>query len=104
MPGEQAVVFSVTELLLRLMGEADICYTLQDDSYWEDVVGATVMCSLESLEEKEDKAGEEAEEAEDAEEDAEGNGEENGEEDESAAGGGKPKYSEEFKSLVVGLP
>ena len=95
------MVFSVTELLLRLMGEADICYTLQDDSYWEDVVGATVMCSLE---EKEDEAGEEAEEAEDAEEDAEGNGEENGEEGESAAVGGKPTYSEEFKTLVVGLP
>merc|ERR1719281_2355475 len=29
-PGEQAVVFSVTELLLRMMGESDICYTLQD--------------------------------------------------------------------------
>jgi hypothetical protein len=93
-PGEQAVVFSVTELMLRMMGQSDICYTLQDDSTWEDIVGATVMCTLE----EDDK--DEAEEDEDAEAEAKETAEDA---EDAEAAGGKTTYSDEFKSLVIGL-
>merc|ERR1719161_2724727 len=77
-----------------MMGESDVCYTLQDDSNWEDVVNSTALCTLEEKDEEEKDEDEGAEDDEDVEDAAEGA-------EEAAAG--KTKYSDEFKSLVLGL-
>merc|ERR1719421_2150593 len=76
-PGEQSVVFSVSEILLRMMGQDDICYELQEESTWEDVMNATVAMDKRFDEEDEDE--EEAEEDEDD----------------------KVVYSEAFRNLVL---
>lgn len=45
-PGEQAIVYSLTEIILRMMGESAKAMACGDDSRWEDVVAASFGCDL----------------------------------------------------------
>jgi hypothetical protein len=90
-PGEQAVVFSVSEIFLRMMGECDICYELQEDSTWEDVMGSTIHCDIDPAEDEEDTDDKEAEEK----------SEEDG--DDCKGDCEKMTYSEAFRNLLLAL-
>lgn len=46
LPGEQAAVYSLSELILRMMGEGSRVWACTDESRWEDVVDASVSCDL----------------------------------------------------------
>merc|ERR1740117_1497588 len=44
LPGEQSVVFSLSEITLRMMGKQDVCYELHSDSTWTEILDNTVLC------------------------------------------------------------
>mmetsp|Transcript_65442 Transcript_65442/g.122060 ORF Transcript_65442/g.122060 Transcript_65442/m.122060 type:complete len:749 (-) Transcript_65442:118-2364(-) len=44
--GEQAVIFSLTEIALRLMGKSDIVWKCDDETQWQDLLDSTVHCNL----------------------------------------------------------
>jgi len=46
LPGEQAIVFSLSELFLRMMGQADQAWACADEACWEDVLESSVYCDL----------------------------------------------------------
>lgn len=46
LPGEQAVVYSLTEIILRMMGEGARVWACSDDSRWEDAINASVSCDF----------------------------------------------------------
>mmetsp|Transcript_3649 Transcript_3649/g.9253 ORF Transcript_3649/g.9253 Transcript_3649/m.9253 type:complete len:695 (+) Transcript_3649:39-2123(+) len=46
LPGEQAMVFSATEVALRLMGRGDIVWTVDCDSTYDDVLYSSAKCNL----------------------------------------------------------
>jgi len=46
LPGEQGVVFSLTEIILRMMGESDKIWVCDADSRWEDVLDSSAFCDL----------------------------------------------------------
>eukprot|EP00411_Alexandrium_monilatum_P074155 CAMPEP_0175560860 /NCGR_PEP_ID=MMETSP0096-20121207/37121_1 /TAXON_ID=311494 /ORGANISM="Alexandrium monilatum, Strain CCMP3105" /LENGTH=713 /DNA_ID=CAMNT_0016864079 /DNA_START=22 /DNA_END=2162 /DNA_ORIENTATION=+ len=46
LPGEQAIVYSLTEIILRMMGEGERVSVCDDDARWEDALRASVACDL----------------------------------------------------------
>mmetsp|Transcript_54246 Transcript_54246/g.129298 ORF Transcript_54246/g.129298 Transcript_54246/m.129298 type:complete len:745 (-) Transcript_54246:30-2264(-) len=46
LPGEQAMVFSATEVALRLMGRGDLVWKVGEDATYSDLLYATSQCNL----------------------------------------------------------
>jgi len=83
-PGEQAVVFSLSEITLRMTGKEEVCYYLHSKSTWREILENTVLCGEDCFSEDEAEA-------------------KVSEVDEIAGRGKKPSYSAEFRRLVVGM-
>jgi len=96
-PGEQSVVFSVSEIFLRMMGQDDICYELQEEGTWEDVMNATVAMDK-HFDDEDEEEGEEDEEDEEKEEKEEAELKEADEEEDEDD---KVPYSEALRHLVL---
>lgn len=58
-PGEQAIVYSLSEIILRMMGEGEKVWTCCDDAKWEDALKNGVNCDLFSDDEEEEESGDE---------------------------------------------
>mmetsp|Transcript_25425 Transcript_25425/g.58549 ORF Transcript_25425/g.58549 Transcript_25425/m.58549 type:complete len:742 (+) Transcript_25425:71-2296(+) len=55
--GEQAVIFSLTEIALRMMGKSDLVWKCDDETQWQDLLDATVHCNLFDNEKQADPSG-----------------------------------------------